>query len=357
MGKIYDLFEQFNFFYHIKKKQKNHNPHKKQVILLGDGFFARGFLHTIDYNKYNITQIYRDPFINPQDILYNLQNNNQKSYTENNIHFRDLITKFRAKNSLTKIKEEIKTLDINKSNVQINGNLYNFDYLVIGLGAQKSLKTWANEIETMKTNQVNHINEETMKVNHINGEKNNKIAMIGIGPVGLELTMILSKYNKIDVYDGLSKDKILLYVRPQTKQFLLDILKKNNVRLHLEQFYDKEKNSHDKIILCVGCRPNVLTSNLKVMNNFQLESNSNVYIGGDCANTTYIKTAQMAYQQGIYIAKQLNGEIDKNTKFEFRSNGITLNLPDKKVIVEGHPFLPDCIYPNWIVKLYSLFFI
>lgn len=343
MGKIYDLFEQFNFFYQIKQKQKNQNPQKKQIILLGDGFFARGFLHTIDYNKYNITQIYREPFINPQNILYNLQNNNQKPDTENNIHFRDLITKFKAKNSLTKIKEEIKTLDINKSNVKINEEVYGFDYLVIGLGAQKSLKLWRDEIETMKTNKVNL--------------KTNNIAMIGIGPVGLELSMILSKYNKIDVYDGLSKDKLLSYVRPQTKDYLLNILEQNNVKLHLEQFYDKENNQHDKIILCIGSRPNILTSNLKVNDNLQMISNSNVYIGGDCANTTYIKTAQMAYQQGEYIARQLNGEIEKTEKFEFKSSGISLNLPNQKVIIEGHPFLPDCIYPNWIIKLYSLFFI
>ena len=88
-----------------------------------------------------------------------------------------------------------------------------------------------------------------------------------------------------------------------------------------------------------------------------MESNSNVYIGGDCANTSYIKTAQMAYQQGEHIARQLNGEIDKNTKFEFRSNGITLNLPNQRVIVEGHPYIPNCIYPNWMIKLYSLFFV
>jgi hypothetical protein len=51
------------------------NNYKQNVLLLGDGFFARGFLHTIDYNNYHITQIYRDEFINPQDIFYNLQRN------------------------------------------------------------------------------------------------------------------------------------------------------------------------------------------------------------------------------------------------------------------------------------------
>ena len=48
---------------------------KENVILLGDGFFARGFLHNINYNKFNIIQIYRDHFINPHDIMYSLQRN------------------------------------------------------------------------------------------------------------------------------------------------------------------------------------------------------------------------------------------------------------------------------------------
>ncbi len=67
----------------------------------------------------------------------------------------------------------------------------------------------------------------------------------------------------------------------------------------------------------------------------------------------------MAYQQGIYVAQKLNGDIDNNDrfKFKFKPNGITLNLPNQRVIVEDHPYIPNCIYPNWIVKLYSLFFI
>ena len=48
---------------------------KQSVILLGDGFFARGFLHNINYNKFSVTQFYRDPFINPQDLMYSLQRN------------------------------------------------------------------------------------------------------------------------------------------------------------------------------------------------------------------------------------------------------------------------------------------
>ena len=47
-----------SYFYFI-------NNDKQNIILLGDGFFARGFLHNINHKKFHITQIYKDEFINP----------------------------------------------------------------------------------------------------------------------------------------------------------------------------------------------------------------------------------------------------------------------------------------------------
>ena len=106
MNYIHNIFD----FIHIQYNQKQ--KEKKKVILLGDGFFARGFLHTINHSKFNIIQIYRDKFINPQDIFYNLQRN--EIYTDC-YHIRDL---FQPK--ITKIQEDIQTLQINKNNSIIN---------------------------------------------------------------------------------------------------------------------------------------------------------------------------------------------------------------------------------------------
>jgi NADH dehydrogenase FAD-containing subunit len=89
----------------------------------------------------------------------------------------------------------------------------------------------------------------------------------------------------------------------------------------------------------------------------QSELYNNVYIGGDCINSGYIKTAQVAYQQGAYVAKRLNGDIPKDQPFEYKPNGVLINIGNKKVIIEGHKIIPDGIYPDFVVKLYSLFFI
>jgi len=126
--------------------------------------------------------------------------------------------------------------------------------------------------------------------------------------------MILSKNNLIDVFDTLSEDKILSYVKPYTKKYLQQLLNEQKINLHLNSIYDPKNHLHNEAIFCVGTKSNMLTSHLKVNEYLQLETNKNVYIGGDCANTSFIKTAQVAYQQGVYVADRLNKQINLQKK-------------------------------------------
>ena len=339
---LYNFFDALAYGY-LHKSQTNH---KQNVLLLGDGFFARGFLHTIDYKKYNITQIYREEFINPQDIFYSLQRNQQFIY-DKQFHIRDKIHNFFNKKSVTKIKDDIKTLKISDNDAIINNNLHYFDYMVIGLGSQKSLKNWIDELNLLRK------------------QKNNQIDIIGAGPVGFELSMMLHKQNKINIYDILTEDKIFSYVNKYNKTFLLNLLEKKNIKLNLGQFYNlhDKKNDDNYKIFCVGTQPNILTKDINLTDKLQLYVDSrlyeNIYIGGDCVslqkNSQYIKNAQVAYQQGVYVARRLNKEIDNSEIFKYKSNGIALNVDDKNILIEDHSIIPNGIYPDFITHLYSIF--
>lgn len=303
---------------------------KQDILLLGDGFFARGFLRYINFNKFSVTQIYRDNFINPQDMIYCLQ----RDVKYNSFHFRNLVS-----HPIKSIQTNITNLELlDTDKVVVNNTQYKYDYLVICLGGQKSIKEWSNDF------------------NDIVGKPKLSIGVVGMGPTGFEISTILSKKHKIDTFDMLDKDKVLNYVSPNRRTELLGLLDKYGITTTYGQMYNSNKYNHDKVFFCLGTRPNNLTSNFKPINSY-LQFKQNVYIGGDCANTEFIKTGQMAYQQGVYLAKRLNGEIPIEQPFAYKSEGIALNLGNKEVLIEGHKYVPNGIYPDFIIRLYSMFFI
>ena len=326
---------------------------KENIVLLGDGFFARGFLHNINYNKFFITQIYRDDFINPQDLIYSLQRNIK--YTSG-FHIRDFIMKGPQK----KIMTDIKTLEIVKKDsvsvshtynqVHINNqDIYNYDYLVIGLGSQKSLNTWKNQF------------------NELVDLKNKSVGIVGMGPSGVELAMILSEQsskNKIHMFDMFTQDKVLTFLSSNNKNYILEMINQKNITTTFGKPYNSSEYKFDNVLFCGGSKSNEVNINLNKgfykgydwgLNQFlQLSSFKNIYMGGDYINRDFPKTAQVAYQQGAYVAKRLNGEIPSDETFEYKHNGSSINIGNKKVLIEGHNIIPDGVYPDFIVKLYSV---
>ncbi len=316
----------------------NYQTDKENVLLLGDGFFARGFLHHINRKKFHITQIYKDEFINPQDLMYSLQRN---QIFNKGFHFRDFFNKPADK----KIKQDIKSVEFiynssgcgNKS-IIINNNIFDYDHLVIGLGSQKTLKDWKEDI------------------NSFVGKNNISIAVVGMGQTGYEFASIMAKNNVINMFDMLPQEKVLNYVSPKNKDFLLKLLDKKNIRTIYEKTFDPKNYFHSDFLMCVGNKPNKLMSLLKV-DEF-LMSGRNIYVGGDCINNDkYPKTGQVAYQQGAYVAKRLNGDISLDEPFIYKHNGTAINIGNKKVLIEGHNFLPEGTYPDFFVKFYSMMFV
>ena len=344
-----------------EKKSKQNNKPKQHIVLLGDGFLSRGFLDTIDNSRFRITQVYKDTFINPQDMIYQL---NKNKWNANPLHIRDIIRKKPDHIIHTKIRDMryfYNTILINE-----NGNdllcdaRIDFDHLVIGLGSEKTLKDWQDTVSGM-----------------INMSSKN-IGIIGMGPTGIELSTILSRNNNITLIDTLKKENTLNYLSSINKDMIFAILVNKNIKTIFNEYYNPSNYNFDTTIMCVGNRVNKLVSGVKIDDRFRDVSNKKVYLGGDCANVNLPKTAQLAYAQGIYIAKQINGDekrpfryidtlstnnVNNNVNnkndnyYNYTSNGISLNIGDNNNLISGHSYIPDGKYPCEILKLYSLFFV
>ena len=340
-----------------EKNSKQNNKLKQHIVLLGDGFLSRGFLDTIDKSRFTITQVYKDKFINPQDMIYQL---NKNKWNTNPLHIRDIIRKKPDDIIQTEIKDMryfYNTILINEyGNDLLCDARLDFDHLVIGLGSKKTLKDWQNTVRDM------------ININ------NKNIGIIGMGPTGIELATILSKQNNITLIDTLKKENTLNYLSFANKEMLFRILENKNIKTIFNEFYYPTNYNFDTTIMCVGNRVNNLVSSVNIDDRFRDVFNKNVYLGGDCANTNLPKTAQLAYAQGIYIAKQINGtenrpfhfidsvttkdvNIKNENYYNFTSKGMSINIGDNRNLICGHTYLPDGKYPSEIINLYSMFIV
>jgi NADH dehydrogenase FAD-containing subunit len=95
-------------------------------------------------------------------------------------------------------------------------------------------------------------------------------------------------------------------------------------------------------VFATGSRCNDLTRNWILTPKLNLINNKNVFAGGDCIVP---KNAQVAYQQGKYVAEILNGE--HNNDFVFNNKGISVYVGNNICYTEPYGFIP-----SFIVKFY-----
>ena len=310
---------------------------KKNIVLLGQSWFAKGFMEHIDKSKFSITNIYRTEFVNTPMLLQNIKpisnlNKNCSSFTK-------LIDKI--------IKDEVIAIDLSNQIVKTSSvNIsWKNGFLVCGLGSNTDIGNfWNNKITELKEIKTPQ-----------------KICIVGAGPTGTELAFHLNDLNhQITLYDGLPE--VYNYLTPNGKKYLLEQLELNNIKLFTNKMYSSnDKQLFDQVIFAIGSRPNDLTSNWNISPQLNLIGYSNVFSGGDGnKNIGLPRNAQVAYQQGKYIALRLNSSLLDNTndKFIFENKGIALYIGNGIYYVEIHLF--EKIYsfniPEKIMNIYYNFF-
>jgi len=326
------------FFFKLNEKisilqnLKNNKP-RTDILLVGQGWFAKGFMEHIDKNKFKITNIYRNEFINTPMLLQTVKPEYKGIFklTKNTSNFTSLID--------LKIKDEINKIDLSNNILYTKKCSYSWKngYLVCGLGSNTDNgQFWNLKIEELKKINVSQ-----------------KICIVGAGPTGTELAFHLKDLNHdITLYDGLPD--VYNYLTPYGKNLILNRLSSSNIKLFTNKiFSDHDKKLFDQVIFATGSRANDLTSKFEINDQLNVINYTNIYVGGDgIYNKNLPRNAQVAYEQGKYIALKLNGV--KVGDFKFKNKGIALYIGDKLYYTEILLF--NKIYcikiPDKIINIY-----
>ncbi len=306
--------------------------YKQKVVLLGQGWFAKGFLDHINTNKFYITNITRHPFVNTPLLLKSV--NSKNKYYKNN-KFTDFIDEI--------IYDDILKIDIDNKNIITKNNCisWNNGYLVCGLGSNRDIgKQWIPIIEKLK-----------------NHTQMNNYSIIGSGPTGTELAFHLADLgHNVTIFDMLDDEKIYNYLTKQGKQTILEKLNYSNIKLLCgKPFTNNMEKQYGKAIFAIGSSPNYLTKNWISTSKLNLVNHNDIFFGGDCVhNTTLPRNAQVAYQQGKYIAERLNQGNIKDNDFKFDNKGISLYCSNNKYYIETNTL--QFVIHKTFVELYYLIF-
>ena len=363
---------------------------KKDIKIIGSGWGCASFLKHIDNTKYNVSVI-----SNNSKFLYTplLANN-----TTHDIPLEQHITKIN--NCITSIDDTVLNVDfVNKKIITENKDI-DYDYLILCHGAQ------VNTFNIEGVDKYSYFLKDTTDANKIkkqllNLKKDSNIAVIGCGPTGTELIGNLIDLNKFNIYavDGL---KVPLSMFSQKiSDYTIDVWKNKNVHLYFDRFVQKiDKNSiylkdkeinYDMAIWCGGIKPNTLTT--KINKNLYNECRfgipvsptlnliynqpaptyytflysmifgkqkhpdlSCVYAMGDCAYSKNPPTAQVAFQQGKYLASRFNKDFDNDIPFKLESKGQICYIGDKKSVYQLNKFTSNgnlTYYLNKIIHVYN----
>lgn len=307
----------------------NTNNHKDNVFVLGQGWVAKGFIEHIDKSKYNIINITKNNFVNLPLILSTI-------HSDKNISNQS----FQKKIDLL-INETIENIDIDNNTIKTNKKSYCFknDYVVVGLGTtQDNGEIWSKNIEIIKSY-----------------KPKSKVIVVGSGPTGTELAFHLSDLgHNVSIIDILPNEKLYSYLSYEGKDLIFNKFYEKNIALLGNTNLKYIEDSCNYSIQAFVPRSNILTKNWKINSKLQLESNNRIFAGGDCIIQEYPPTAQLAYQQGKYIAKQLN---DKNNikNFKYKNNGIALYIGDDTYYIETEIFGKKIKFklPKKIINIYK----
>jgi len=346
---------------------------KKNIYIVGFGWASIGFLKEIDINKYNINIISKSGKFNYTPLLaQNIKNNNKITFDIHNII---------NSNNVNLIEDEVNTIDFERNLVVANNVTANFDYLIFSHGS--CINTF--DISGVEEN-CNFIkmDDDSKKIKQrlLELPHNSKIIVVGCGLTGSEIIGTLIDYKKFTICALDALPRPLQSFDKNISMMAVNLWKRNGVELYLNNIVSKiNKNSiqfknvkedlgFDMVIWCAGIKISPLSEKINktlqldcnkgipVNKYLQIKNKPGVFAIGDCAYSGSPPTAQVAYQQGTYLAKQFNNNFDNKSKFEFNNKGQICYIGNRKSVFQNNYFKTGgtlTYYLNTFFHAYQLF--
>lgn len=341
---------------------------KPKLVILGTGWGSFRLVKSLDYSKYDVTVISpRNHFLFTPLLA---------STTTGVLEFRSIMETIRSpRQEFRYVQGFAQSIDFDKRSILVSEWLrtetrmeVNYDKLVIGVGADNN----TFNIPGVNTSNVHFLKEladarsirnhiidllEEASFPSVTHEERNRLlnfVVVGGGPTGVEFAAELSDYFWKDVlkyYPNLSIHELRItlleagdtilsaFSKKLVEQAMKNIKRQGiDMKLHtrVKEVQPRKVILDDGteipcglIVWSTGVGPRKLVREMKnveltrgrlVVNEYlQLKNHPEVYALGDCAEiegNPLAATAQVAYQQAKYLAKQLNGKvpIDKDTK-------------------------------------------
>lgn len=348
-----------------------------KILILGAGYggltTALQLQRGLNYKEADITLVNRHNY-----HYFTTHLHQSAAGTVNSVNTKVELNKLLDQDLINFIKAEIIDIDLNSRSVMLNnGTKLKYDILIIGLGSEvetfgiKGLKEHAFFIRSMNTVRLlrEHIDYMFAKYK---GEKQDPryltFVVGGAGFTGIEFVGELAdripalckqfdiKEDEVKIINIEASSSPLPGFDPKLVDYAIEVLKDKGVKFimntPIKEFNSQgiilangEKIDSETIIWTGGVRGNKLIEQLDVKNvrgrikvddYLKLPEHDDVFVIGDCsimfdaAGKPYPPTAQMATQQGVYVARQLIAYIRNEEvvidKFQFKYRGTVASL-------------------------------
>ena len=339
----------------------------KKIAVIGFGWASMGFLQEIDASKYEIVVISdKDEFVYTPLLAQNVKED---------------------KNITTTITDFNKPIQFKKNRITdvdslVSGpghNTTTYDYVVFAHGSDvntfgiRGVQENTHFLKTM---------EDSLEIReHLNRiEDGSTVVVIGCGFAGSELLGTLIDYDKFKVVAIDALERPLVTFLPDISDAAMQLWKKADVDMHFNSLVteihlnavdikDKPSIHFDAAIWCGGIKSNSLSQivnralgiecakGIPVDSQLRVKNKDNLFAMGDCAVSGHPPTAQVAYQQGTYLAESFNCGFKDNIEFKFQNKGQIGYIGRSNSIYQSNYFSGSgnmMYYANKMIHAYHL---